>query len=129
MARPTSTNLTERESEIMEILWDLGSATSQQVCQGLKGQPHDSSVRTILRVLQKKSLVKADRKKRPTLYRAAIPRVKAQKKAVKSLINRLFSGSAESLVVRLLEDKQLTVEQLEDLKKGLKKSPSKKKGS
>ena len=129
MARPTSANLTERESEIMEILWDLGSATSQQVRQGLKGQPHDSSVRTILRVLQKKSLVKADRKKRPTLYRAAIPRVKAQKKAVKSLINRLFSGSAESLVVRLLEDKQLTVEQLEDLKKGLKKSPSKKKGS
>ena len=63
MARPTSTNLTERESEIMEILWDLGSATSQQVRQGLKGQPHDSSVRTILRVLQKNRLSKLTEKK------------------------------------------------------------------
>lgn len=129
MARPTSTTLTERESKIMEILWDLGSATSEQVRSRLAGQPHDSSVRTILRVLRKKSLVKVDSKKRPAQYRAAIPRAKAQKNAVASLLNRLFSGSAESLVVRLLEDKQLTVEQLEELKKSLKKSPSKKKGS
>lgn len=126
MARPASTNLTERESQIMEVLWELKIATSEQVRQRLSGNPHDSSVRTLLRVLERKKFVKVDSSQRPALYSAAVPRGKAQKKAVKNLLQQLFGGSAESLVARMLEDKQLTVEQLDELKKSLAESQKKK---
>lgn len=105
----------------MEILWELETATSEQVRKRLSGKPHDSSVRTLLRVLERKSFVKVDSTTRPSTYRAAVPRKKAQKKAVSRLIDRLFSGSAESLVARLIEDKQLTLEQLEEIKQSLRK--------
>lgn len=131
MARPKTQVLTERESQIMEVLWDLGKATSEQVCKHLPGSPHDSSVRTLLRVLEKKKFVRVLSDQRPTQYRAAVPRAKAQKSAVKNLVERMFGGSAESLVVRLLEDKQLTVEQLDELRRSLAEpsSQSKKKAS
>ncbi len=119
MARPKTQVLTERESQIMEVLWNLGKATSEQVCEHLPDNPHDSSVRTLLRVLEKKKFVKVLSDQRPTQYRAAVPRAKAQKNAIQNLVVRMFGGSTESLVVRLLEDKQLTVDQLDELRRSL----------
>lgn len=117
MARPTSDILTQRESQIMEILWELGEATSEQVRGRLPGDPHDSSVRTLLRVLRTKGYVRLDSDTRPTIYRPAVPRSRIQGKAAKSLLQRFFGGSAEALVLRLLEDDQLTSKQLDELKK------------
>lgn len=125
MARPAKLTLTDRESEIMEILWGLESATSEQIRQRLGGQPHDSTVRTLLRILRTKKYVKIDSNQRPAIYRPAIPRVKAQKKAVTNLLQQLFGGSAESLVVRLLEDKQLSLDQLDELRETLIQSQKK----
>jgi len=119
MARKTTPGLTDRESEIMEILWDAGKSTSEEVRVKLSGWPHDSSVRTLLRILVEKGFVKVDSGKRPALYRAAVRKNKVQKRAVSHLLNRMFGGSAEKLVVRLLEDKQLSVEQLEEIKRSI----------
>lgn len=126
MARPKTSTLTERESQIMEILWRDGPSTSEQVREALDGKPHDSSVRTMLRVLTEKRLVKVDAKQRPAVYRASSQRETEQKKAVSNLINKMFAGSAESLVVRLIDDDQLTLEQLDELKQTLAKSKRKK---
>lgn len=117
MARPTSDLLTEREAQIMGILWELREATSEDVRQRLAGDAHDSTVRTLLRVLANKGYVRIDRDARPILYRPAVPRQNAQKTAALRLLQRFFGGSAEALVLRLLEDEQLTPEQLEQLKK------------
>ena len=117
MARKATAGLTERESEIMEVLWELESATSEEIRTRLKGKPHDSSVRTLLRILIKKKFVKANAKTRPTQYRAAVRKGKAQQNAVSHLVQRLFGGSPETLVLRMLENKQLTIEQLEEIKK------------
>ena len=116
MARKTTPGLTERESEIMEILWESEPATSEEIREKLKDKPHDSSVRTMLRVLIKKKCVSSVSKTRPAQYRAVIKKGKAQQSAVSHLVQRLFGGSAESLVLRMLEDKQLTLEQLEEIK-------------
>jgi BlaI family penicillinase repressor len=104
MARPTSEVLTEREAQIMSILWEMGHASSEKVRERLAGDPHDSTVRTLLRVL------------RPTIYRPAIAQSKVQQKATRGVLQRFFGGSAETLVLRLLEDEHLTPEQLEQLK-------------
>ncbi len=117
MARPKTEVLTEREAQIMSVLWDLGEASSDEVRVKLPGSPHDSSVRTMLRVLVEKRLVKVNNAVRPAVYRAAIPRSKMRARAAASLLKRFFSGSAEELVQHLLDDEQLTPEQLAELKR------------
>ncbi len=126
MARRSSEVLTEREAEIMEILWELGEATSEQIRGRLAGEPHDSSVRTILRVLDTKGYVRLNRRSRPIVYRPRVPKVRVQQKAAKALLQRFFGGSAEALVLRLIEDEKLTPEQLNELK--VKSSTSRKRG-
>ena len=117
MARRASDVLTERESQIMGILWELGKATSEQVRERLPGDPHDSSVRTLLRVLHTKGYVRLNRRKRPATYRPLVSQARVQQKAAQSLLHRFFGGSAEALVLRLIEDEQLSQEQLAQLKK------------
>ena len=117
MARHSSDILTPRESQIMDVLWELDGATSEQVRERLSGDPHDSSVRTLLRVLKTKGYVRQNSKVRPTVYRPAVSRHRVQQKAAKNLLQRFFSGSAEALVLRLLEDEQLTPQQLDRLKR------------
>ncbi len=116
MARPPSEGLTEREAQIMDVVWRLGEATAEQVREGLPDDPHDSSVRTLLRVLVTKGYLQHETRGKAYVYRAAVERRKAQKQALQGLLGRLFAGSAEDLVLRLLEEEYLTPDQLEELK-------------
>ncbi len=116
MARPTSQILTEREAQIMEILWDLGHATAEEIREALPDEPHDSTVRTHLRVLESKGYVRRSKKGKAHLYRPAVARSKAQRKAIRSLVTRLFGDSPEALLVRLLEDEDISAEKLEELR-------------
>ncbi len=118
MARPTSDLLTERETQLMDVLWDQGPATAEDVRQALPDQPHDSTVRTLLRVLKQKGYVRI-RGRQPALYEAAVPREKVQGRAAQSLLKRFFGGSAEQLVMRLVEDEKLSPEELARLRKNL----------
>jgi len=115
MARPVSDSLTEREAQIMEILWARGDATAETVRQALPDEPHDSTVRTLLRVLKDKGYVRV-KGRQPVTYLPRVSREQAQSKAAKSLLVRLFGGAAEALVLRLLEDEQLTPKQIDHLK-------------
>ena len=117
MARPTSDILTERESQIMDILWELKAATADDVRERLPDDLHDSTVRTLLRILTTKNYVSRDTRGRRAVYRPVVTRARVQRKVAKSLLKRFFSGSAEDLVLRLLEDDQLTAKQLDKLKR------------
>jgi BlaI family transcriptional regulator, penicillinase repressor len=116
MSRRPSETLTGRESEIMDVLWALGAATAEQVREGLDGSSHDSTVRTLLRILEQKGYVAHEVRGKAFLYRAAVPRQKAQRKALRTILARFFSGSAEDLVLRLIEDELITPEQLDALR-------------
>jgi len=118
MARPPSDFLTEREAQIMEILWTQGEANAETVRQALPDEPHDSTVRTLLRVLRDKGYVRVIGRQ-PAKYQPRVSREQAQSKATRSLLARLFGGAAETLVLRLLEDEQLTPPQIEQLRKKL----------
>lgn len=128
MARPKSPALTEREMEIMQILWARGRATADEVRQGLKDQSHDSTVRTLLRVLEDKGHVRHEVEGKSYIYFPAIVRTSAQRTAVKDLLGRFFGGSAEDLVLRLLEDKEIDHRELQELLRAVpkgKKPPTK----
>jgi len=117
MARPRSETLTRREAQLMEILWELGSATADQIREALPDAPHDSTVRTLLRVLESKRCVRHTTSGKAYRYRATVKRTSVERKAVLSFLQRFFGGSAEALVQRLIDDEQLTPEQLAQLKK------------
>jgi BlaI family penicillinase repressor len=117
MVRPASDILTERESQIMHVLWSLGKATAEQVREALPDRPHDSTIRTLLRVLETKGHVVHEASGKAYVYRAAIARSKAQGRALRSVLARFFGGSVEDLLVRLIETEELTPEQLEGIRK------------
>ena len=100
----------------MEALWRLGPATAEQVRAELSDSPHDSTVRTLLRVLESKGYVEHETRGKSYVYRPEMPKEKAQRTAARSFVARLFGGSAEDLVLRLLEDEQITPEQLEEIR-------------
>ncbi len=118
MARGKSEILTEREAEIMDVVWRLGEATADQVRDGLSKPPHDSTIRTLLRVLESKGYVRHEAAGKAYLYRATVDRRKVQRLALGNLLARFFGGSAEDLVLRLIEDERITPEQLDELRRG-----------
>ena len=117
MARPSSETLTPRETQVMDVLWAQGSATADEVREALRDDLHDSTVRTLLRVLEMKGYVKHDLSGKAFIYRPAVARAKVEKKALTSILKRFFGGSAQALVLRLIEDERLTPEELDEIKK------------
>ena len=112
MARPKTENLTPLELEIMHVLWETGPANVQTVQQKLKRDLAYTTVQTMLTVLHRKNKVKRTLKNKAYIYTPAVSRTKFTGHAVREFIDRLFGGSAEGLVMNLLQEKHLTPERL-----------------
>jgi predicted transcriptional regulator len=115
MAKSLQTVLTRRERQIMDILYRRGRATAGQVMADLSGNPHYSTVRTQLRVLEDKGHVRHEEQGLRYIYMPAVPRYAARKSALRHLVNTFFEGSTEKAVAALLggEAARLTDEELE----------------
>jgi len=117
MSRRPSETLTPREAQVMGLLWAAGKATAEDIRQALPDRPHDSTVRTVLRVLIHKGYVKRASGQNTIIYRPAVARAKVERKALRSFLQRFFGGSAQALLVRLVEDEKITPEQVEQLRR------------
>src|SRR6516165_8480540 len=106
---------TPLELEIMKVLWDTGPATVQVVQERLPGQLAYTTVQTMLNVLHRKGKVRRALKGRAYEYEPSVSRDKALGAALRDVINRLFGGSAESLVMSLVASRHLTPEKLAEL--------------
>jgi len=115
MPRRKSEQMTPLELEIMQVLWETGPATVQTVQKALKRELAYTTVQTMLTVLHRKGRVKRTLKDKAYIYTPAVSRQKFTGHAVRELIDRLFGGSAEGLVVSLLQEKHLTPEKLATL--------------
>jgi predicted transcriptional regulator len=119
-----SRQLTPLELEIMKVLWQAGPATVQAVQERLPGGPLAyTTVQTMLNVLHRKGKVKRTLKNRAYEYGPALSRQKAVSQAMRDIINRLFGGSAESLVMSLIESRHLTPAKLAELTRLVGQSP------
>jgi predicted transcriptional regulator len=117
-SKKPSPTLTPLELEIMKVLWDLGSGNVQAVRDALPGEKLAyTTVQTMLNVLQTKGKAKRVLKDRSYIYRPAVSRVQAQSSTIRDLIDRMFGGSAEALVMGLLDTKQITPAKLAELQK------------
>jgi len=126
--RKKSERLTPLETEIMNVLWETGPATVQTVQQRLGRELAYTTVQTMLNVLVRKKKARRTLKDRAYFYRPAVKRDQVAGSAVKDLIDRLFGGSAENLVMNLLESRQLTPEKLARLQRVLKAKNEEKTG-
>ena len=111
--------LTPLELEIMNVLWDIGAAPVSAVQERLapKRELAYTTVQTMLNILCRKGKLKRVRVDRAFHYRPAVTRRKAVGNAVRELVQRAFGGSAEALVMSLVESKQLSPEALKRLQK------------
>jgi predicted transcriptional regulator len=100
MSRATA--LSRRERQIMDILYRRGRATAADVMQELSGDPHYSTVRTQLRVLERKGHVRHEEEGLRYVYLPAVPRHTARRSALRHLVDTFFDGSTEKAVTALL---------------------------
>lgn len=112
-----SEQLTPVELEIMKVLWELGSANVQTVQQHLDRELAYTSVQTMLNVLHRKGKVKRTFRDRAYVYRPTVSHRQVVRQMMHDIIDRLFGGSAENLVMGLVETEHLTPEKLAKLNK------------
>ena len=122
MTQRKTERLTPLELEIMKVLWETGAANVQTVQQGLERELAYTTVQTMLNILHRKGKVKRALKDRAYFYRPAVSRSQVVKQAVNDLVEHLFGGSVENLVMSLVETKHLTAEKMDRLNKLLKES-------
>lgn len=113
--------LTPLELQIMNVLWDSGPANVQTVQERLDGRDLAyTTVQTMLNVLHRKGRVKRRLKDRAYFYQAVTSRQTAISQAVGDMLDRFFGGSADGLLMNLLEARRLTPEKLARIQNLLK---------
>jgi len=113
-----ATQLTRLELQIMQVLWENGAGTVQAVQQKLSGEPAYTTVQTMLNILQRKGKVKRKLVGKAYEYRAVLSRDRALREAAGDLIERVFGGSVDALLMSLVKNQQLdkaTLAKLEEL--------------
>jgi BlaI family penicillinase repressor len=111
--------LTRAESEIMSVLWSKGGATVHEVLAELPRNSAYTSVLTLLRILEKKGYVRHEAHPeggRAHVYKPLVQAANARRHHVRDLVDRLFGGETEELVVGLLEEEKWSKSDLERLR-------------
>ena len=105
------TDLSRRERQIMDILYELGRATAAEVREQLPDPPSYSAVRAMLRILEDKGHLQHEQDGPRYVYLPTVPRDEARESALRRLVRTFFDGSAESAMAALLD---LGVEDLDE---------------
>jgi len=122
--RRRSPTLTEQELEIMKIVWERDSATVRDVYEALleRRKVAYTTVMTMMKILEQKQYLKKNQAERAYVYRPAQPKRQVIGAMVRDFVNRVFNGSAEPLLVHLVEEHDLSREDLEEIARLRRKS-------
>ncbi len=123
-----SPTLTEAELRIMDVLWQRGSGTVQEVLERLSLRPTlaYNSVLTTIRVLEKKGYVAHNATDgRAHVYVPLIAQTEARKSEIRHLVSRFFKNSHEQLVLNILEERGIEPQELNRLRRMLERSNKK----
>lgn len=115
--------LTATELEMMNVLWRIAPATVHQVIEALLPQRQlaYTSVSTIVRILEQKGYVRSRKEGRGHLYEPTIQKEAYQVASLQHLVSNVFDGTPTLLVQRLVDSEQLGPEQLDEIRRALKK--------
>ncbi|HAL45777.1 MAG: transcriptional regulator [Planctomycetes bacterium GWF2_42_9] len=127
MARQKITGPTDKELEILNVLWKNGPATVRQVNRQVNEEINKiqktgyTTTLKLMQIMTDKGLLVRDDSGFQHIYKPASSEENIQKQLVGSLLERAFSGSAEKLVMRALSAKKISVEELARIKNILEK--------
>jgi len=110
-------SFTDRELDVMSVLWDVGPATVAEVRERIADDLAYTTVLTILRTLEQKGYVSHTEDGRAHRYKPLVKREVAGRTALRRLVDKVFDGSPELLLTQLVSDKNLTDEELRRLRK------------
>lgn len=117
MARPKQPHPTPGELEILRILWNHGPATVRQVLEQLSDKRAYTSVMSLMTVMTEKKLVTRKAQGRAFLYTAKLKPEQTEGKILGNVLDRVFDGSASSLVARLLEQSKPSQDELDEIRR------------
>lgn len=127
MARPKAKELTERELELMHIFWSRAEATAAEIREELARSGRDlayTTVATLIRILCEKDFLEQLPGERPYQYRALRSFDEVSRSLVGDLIQRVFGGSREQLLMRLVDERKLTRQERAALERILREEKS-----
>jgi predicted transcriptional regulator len=121
-----TTALTKLELQIMQVIWKLGATSAKGACsvkdvqEGLPQQLAYTTVQTMLNILERKGKLKRKLRGRAYVYSATVTEAKASRHAVRDLVDRMFGGSADELVMSLIKNRQIDPRRIAELSRLLK---------
>jgi BlaI family penicillinase repressor len=122
--RSKSTTLTGQELEIMKIVWQRESVTVRDVYEAILEQRKVAytTVMTMMKILEQKGYLRKKQADRAHIYTPTQPQRKVIGAMVRDFVNRVFNGSAEPLLVHLVEEHDLSPQDLEEIARLRRKS-------
>ena len=119
MRKATERRLGDLELQILNVLWERGPSTVRQVLEALPVTPRPvyQTVLTMMRLMHEKGYLDRREQGRAHVYQAKLRETPTKRTLLEALIDTAFGGSAEALMVRLIEDEKLSPEEIERVKK------------
>jgi BlaI family penicillinase repressor len=115
MKRSNKSALTKLELELMQIIWRLGSGTVSEVQSQLPRPLAYTTVQTMLNILERKGKLRRQLAGRAFVYAPRVTEAKALGQGVRDLIDRMFGGSSEELVMSLLKNGEIDAVRLAEI--------------
>jgi BlaI family transcriptional regulator, penicillinase repressor len=109
-------DFTERELDVMSVLWQLGSGTVSEVRAALEDEFAYTTVLTVLRTLEAKGHVRHEGEGKAHRYIPTVERAEAGTRGVQRLVDKVFAGSTEALLTHMVSDRNLSREKLARLR-------------
>jgi BlaI family penicillinase repressor len=111
------TPLTKLELQIMQVIWRQGASNVAAVQEGLPQHLAYTTVQTMLNILERKGKLRRKLRGRAYVYSATVTEDKASRHAVRDLVDRMFGGSADELVMSLIKSRQIDPKRIAELSK------------
>jgi BlaI family transcriptional regulator, penicillinase repressor len=110
-------SFSERELDVMSVLWKEGSGTVAEVREKLGRDVGYTTVLKILQILEEKGHVQHQQEGRAYRYRPSVAQEQAGDSALRRIVDKIFHGSAELALARLVSDRELSREELERMRR------------
>jgi predicted transcriptional regulator len=124
MSRRRSPTFTEQELEIMKIVWERGAATVREVYETMLSRRKIAytTVMTMMKIMEHKKYLQKRQDGRAFVYEPTRPKKQMVRELVRDFINRVFNGSAEPLLLHLVEDHHVSEKELKRLARLIRQS-------
>jgi predicted transcriptional regulator len=114
---PDDVQFTDRELDLMSVLWKLGSGTVNEVRDHLRNEPGYTSVLKMLQILEEKGHVRHELEGRAYRYIPTVGSEAAGRSALGKIVDKIFHGSAELALARLVEERPISGEELKRMRR------------